>query len=374
MKKVYFFLLAICLTGVFLLVSCDNIEQETRVSDVSFTPCQQDGIMRSNSPSNNAVSVEFINNGVQITHYDFEVRCDFTTVNVTHTFVNGVLNITQQGDGEARCICYTDVSYTINGISQNQVNVIFINGVQVYCHNGNNQTGIPFTVIAQGDLYGNGAEGFTKQFSVITTETDWENLKTQLNSVNNVTQHFTETNIDFSLYQVIFIIDKVKGNGGWSIDVTDVTEYTDKIVITVSNVRTGGMTCVMTQPFQIVKIPVSNKPIIFNDLTLLSNDNDQPEDTNFYNLEYRTGLWVSINKRDTLDFVNSTELIRKGFYYRYEEYLYRIEDNTLIISVPNNENIKTYHSIMRVENDTVVLGNMYISIGFYDNSGTFIKE
>ena len=84
--------------------------------------------MRSNNEFSDKVDVEFTGKGVQITYYKFEVTCDFTTVNVTHTFVNGVLNIIQQGDGDARCICYTDVSYTISGISKNQVNVIFIAG------------------------------------------------------------------------------------------------------------------------------------------------------------------------------------------------------------------------------------------------------
>ena len=119
---------------VFLAVSCENREQETQVSDLSFTPCQQDDL-RSSGEVSSKVDVKFTNEKVQIKHYNFEVHCDFTTVSVTHTFVNGVLSIIQQGDGDARCICYTDVSYTISGISQSQVNVIFINGVQVYCHN-----------------------------------------------------------------------------------------------------------------------------------------------------------------------------------------------------------------------------------------------
>jgi len=68
------------------------------------------------------------------------VPCDFTTVNVTHTFVNGVLSITQQGyPNQANCICHTDVSYTINGILQNEINVIFINAEQVYCYNDNEE-------------------------------------------------------------------------------------------------------------------------------------------------------------------------------------------------------------------------------------------
>ena len=129
MKKV-----AILLSlGIFLTVSCEKREQEPQVSTVSFTPCQQ---TKARNDVSDRVDVEFTNGGVQITYSNFMVTCDFTTVNVTHTFVNGVLNITQQGSpNQAKCICHTDVSYTINGISQNEVNVIFINGEQVYCYN-----------------------------------------------------------------------------------------------------------------------------------------------------------------------------------------------------------------------------------------------
>ena len=121
--------------GMFLATSCEKREQDTQVSNVNFTSCQQ-GISRSNSLSDE-VDVEFTNKGIQITHYNFAVTCDFTTVNVTPTFVNGELNITKQASpNQANCICFTDVSYTINGISPNEVNVIFINGEQVYCYNG----------------------------------------------------------------------------------------------------------------------------------------------------------------------------------------------------------------------------------------------
>ena len=130
----------LCLVVVTLFGAsgCDKSENSPKTSNnVSFTPCQQ-STLRSSSDFSEKVDVEFTNKGVQITHHDFEVTCDFTTVNVTHTFVNGVLNITQQGTpNQANCICYTDVSYTIDGISQDKVNVIFINDVQVYCYNVN---------------------------------------------------------------------------------------------------------------------------------------------------------------------------------------------------------------------------------------------
>ena len=126
--------------GAFLTVSCEKREQDTQVLNVNFTPCQQ--TKASGNELSDKVDVEFTNEGVKITYYNFEVTCDFSVVDVTHTLVNGVLNITQHGSpNQAKCICHTDVSYTINGISQNEVNVIFINGIQVYCHNNNENEG-----------------------------------------------------------------------------------------------------------------------------------------------------------------------------------------------------------------------------------------
>jgi len=136
MKKIYLLIGIILLSlVVFFAVSCEK-EQKFHVSDLSFTPCKQD--ILKNSKRQEKVDVKFNNKDVQITYRNFEVTCDFTTVDVTYTFVNGVLRITQQGTpNQANCICYTDVSYTIDGISQDKVNVIFINDVQVYCYNVN---------------------------------------------------------------------------------------------------------------------------------------------------------------------------------------------------------------------------------------------
>jgi len=116
-------------------------------------------------------------------------------------------------------------------------------------------------LIAKGNL--TGSEGIPKQNLVITTQTDWENLITAMNSVNNVSDSFAEINIDFSKYQVIAVFDEVKSNGGWSVDITDITENTDSVVVLIENLKRGDSTSVVTQPFYIVKIPVSEKPIVF---------------------------------------------------------------------------------------------------------------
>lgn len=98
-------------------------------------------------------------------------------------------------------------------------------------------------------------------------------------------------------------------------------------------------------------------------------------DANFYNLEHRIGLWINSDKNDTLEFINSSQLIRKGEVYTFEEYLYRIDNKILIISLPNSEhNTETHHSILKVEKNIVALVNMYPTFGFGDNSGTFRKK
>jgi len=126
---------AILLTLVVFFVSCGKNELETQqVSNVRSTPCRQD-VLKSGELSSN-IKVEFTAEGVHITYNNFEVTCDFSDVKVTHTFVNGVLNIIQEGlPNQANCVCHSNVSYTIEGVSQDKVNVIFINGVQVYCYN-----------------------------------------------------------------------------------------------------------------------------------------------------------------------------------------------------------------------------------------------
>lgn len=177
MKKLIFLLSL----GVFLIFSCSEKELEPQVSNVSFTTCQQStqqGKLKSSKLSKD-VDVVFTNTGVQITYYDFEVTCDFTSVNVTHTLVNGVLRITQQGTPNyANCVCYTDVSYTIDEISQDKVNVIFINDEQVYCYNENKEGYVTF-----GANY-----HVVNCLSTVTIFLDGENIGTLQNPVDTISE------------------------------------------------------------------------------------------------------------------------------------------------------------------------------------------
>ena len=126
---------------------------------------------------------------------------------------------------------------------------------------------IPFSVIAQ---YFQWASAITKAYGyknvnfVITNNTDWNYL------LNKKIVRSSETDIDFSEYRIIAVFDRVHGNGGWSIDITKILEFSDKIVVFVCNLETGNATSVITDPYHIVKIPYSEKRVMFN--VKLTND------------------------------------------------------------------------------------------------------
>lgn len=122
------------------------------------------------------------------------------------------------------------------------------------------------TLIGNGALYGDGAENIPQQNLVITSMAQWNSLKAQMNTVNNATADFNENGIDFSNCKIIASFDKINPNGGNQINNNNIVENANNITVTIQ--MTGStepfVTTVMTQPFSIVRIPISPKPIIFN--------------------------------------------------------------------------------------------------------------
>ncbi|CAI8241130.1 MAG: Uncharacterised protein [Formosa sp. Hel1_33_131] len=132
------------------------------------------------------------------------------------------------------------------------------------CNNNDSQkpfqsTEITFTEIGQGALFGNGVENISQSNLLINNQTDWQNLISQMNSVNNVSDTFFETSIDFDNFSVIAIFLEIKGNG-WEVVINTIIENEDYITISIQ--ETEFMTTVITQPFQIVKIPKTTKEIV----------------------------------------------------------------------------------------------------------------
>ncbi|MDR0801752.1 protease complex subunit PrcB family protein [Fluviicola sp.] len=115
-------------------------------------------------------------------------------------------------------------------------------------------------VISQGIL---GCTYCTSQPNafVVTNTTNWDTVMTNLANNGNAT--FTETIIDFNDYMLLAIFDKGRPTGGYSVSVTSVTENINQIVVNVAYTGTGDATQMPTCPYIIVKIPKSNKPVVF---------------------------------------------------------------------------------------------------------------
>jgi hypothetical protein len=138
------------------------------------------------------------------------------------------------------------------------------------CGEGNepeNGTKIQFSVIGQSDnIYSGDYNSLPEQYSIIRNNADWENLITAIDATWNgpISPTFTETDIDFSQFIIIAVIDSVYGNAGHSIYVKDITEYSENLIVAVEKLDEGIVATVITQPFQIIKIPVTDKEVIFN--------------------------------------------------------------------------------------------------------------
>jgi hypothetical protein len=135
----------------------------------------------------------------------------------------------------------------------------------ISCSSGNNyeMARIEYTSISKGNLYGAGNEGIVQQNMVITDQNSWNSLIVQMNSENNVSENFSEIDINFSKYKIIVIFDGVKPNGGHSIEVSIMSNSENIIVNITKFAPEGNATAVITQPYNIVKIPTSELSIIF---------------------------------------------------------------------------------------------------------------
>ena len=118
---------------------------------------------------------------------------------------------------------------------------------------------INFSTIAKNTLNGNG--NISQSNLVFNNQTDWNSFLIQLDEIDNVTATFNETEIDFTAFTVIAVIDEIKTSGS-EINILTALESTN--TITISSELTMYSTAVISQPFHIIKIPKTNKQIIFN--------------------------------------------------------------------------------------------------------------
>jgi hypothetical protein len=131
----------------------------------------------------------------------------------------------------------------------------------------NNSNFVPINItpilIGNGVLYGDGAEGIIQSNVVISDSVQWQNLLNQMNSINNVSNSFSEISIDFTQYQIIAVFDNIYGDAGHNISISSIIENVNNINVTVQSVYVINVFAIQTQPYYIVKIPKSTKPVIF---------------------------------------------------------------------------------------------------------------
>ena len=96
---------------------------------------------------------------------------------------------------------------------------------------------------------------------VISNQTDWLQLMNLLTTEN--TNNFTETNIDFENFQLLVSVDTIRPDTGYSINILNIVENFTNITATITSENSGSGYTVFCQPFHIVKIPKSTKPVIF---------------------------------------------------------------------------------------------------------------
>ncbi len=149
---------------------------------------------------------------------------------------------------------------------KNKLLIILLSIFSLSCNSNDDNsemTNVEFTLIAKDNLYGNGGEGIVEQNMVISSQTAWNELIAQMNSVNNVSDNFTETDVNFSEYTVIAVFDEIKSSSGHSLEL-NIMSNSENIIVDITDITpNGNALTVITQPFIIVKIENSQLPVIF---------------------------------------------------------------------------------------------------------------
>jgi len=112
---------------------------------------------------------------------------------------------------------------------------------------------------------------------VFTNSSEWESFLGELTSEldcfdpNNEWICSLEMDIDFTTYQVIATIDILRPSAGWDIEISTITELEDEIKVKITSTENEKehILTVMTQPYNIVKIPKIDKPVVFETSSFL---------------------------------------------------------------------------------------------------------
>ena len=136
------------------------------------------------------------------------------------------------------------------------------------CSNDDNGTEVfePFEVtfanVAKGELFG--TEGIVEQDIVINSPMDWSELLETMTPYDGYLFEIYEEDISFEEFQVLASFDGHRPYPGWAVEIVLITELEEYIEVTVHFfMEYIGINPMFNQPFHIVKIPKSDKPVVF---------------------------------------------------------------------------------------------------------------
>jgi hypothetical protein len=133
----------------------------------------------------------------------------------------------------------------------------------VGCQSDDNDPNVPgnntpvvigFTDIIKGTLPGNSV---TQGNFVIKDKTGWDNFKEDAGVDPNVP-------VDFSIHEVIAVVDETYPGQGHAIEITSVTQLDNKLTVQIKKTTSDGpITAVETQPLHVVRIKKTGLPVVF---------------------------------------------------------------------------------------------------------------
>lgn len=136
--------------------------------------------------------------------------------------------------------------------------------VVVSIPDGKEEVVVEHELICNGNLYGAGEENLTEQKIIISSQSELESLMDKMSSINPMKCSDLLMTIDLAQNDLIFILDRVRGSGGFSIEITDVSSNDDLVTIYYSILEPQGMApSVMSQPYLFEKLPKLNSEVRF---------------------------------------------------------------------------------------------------------------
>ena len=130
-------------------------------------------------------------------------------------------------------------------------------------HSENSVSNVDFQSIKSGVLHGAGEEGIANGVIAVRSIQEFDDLKEKMNAVNKELEEDILPNLHFfDTEMLIFVFDKVRGTGGYTFDVEEITENNQVLKVKVLSKRpTGSATSIMTQPYHIVSTLKSDKEL-----------------------------------------------------------------------------------------------------------------